>query len=37
MTQQREITVLTDVSLIQCIVQKGYADDIVEAAKQVGA
>lgn len=37
MTQQREITVLTDVSLIQCIVQKGYADGIVEAAKQVGA
>lgn len=37
MSQQREITVLTDVSLIQCIVQKGYADAIVNAAKQVGA
>lgn len=37
MSEQRSITVLTDVSLIQCVVQKGYADDIVQAAKLVGA
>jgi nitrogen regulatory protein P-II 1 len=34
---QREITVLTDVSLITCIVQKGLADPMVEAAREAGA
>ena len=33
----REITVLTDVSLITCIVQKGIADKIVNAAREAGA
>lgn len=33
----REITVLTDVSLITCIVQKGLADAMVEAAREAGA
>ena len=33
----REITVLTDVSLITCIVQKGLADKVSRAAQQVGA
>ncbi len=33
----REITVLTDVSLITCIVQKGAAEHIVKAAREVGA
>ena len=31
------ITVLTDVSLITCIVQRGYGDDIVDAAQGAGA
>ena len=31
------ITVLTDVSLITCIVQRGIADDIVKAAQEAGA
>ena len=34
---QREIIVLTDVSLITCIVQRGMADDIVKAAQEAGA
>ena len=34
---KREITVLTDVALITCIVQRGIADSIVEAARKVGA
>jgi nitrogen regulatory protein PII len=34
---QREITVLTDVALITCIVQKGLADAMVEAAREAGA
>ena len=34
---QREFTVLTDVSLITCIVQRGLADDIVHAAQEAGA
>ena len=34
---QREITVLTDVSLITCIVQKGIADSIIAAARSAGA
>lgn len=33
----REITVLTDVALITCIVQRGKADAMVEAAKAAGA
>ena len=34
---KKEIIVLTDVSLITCIVQRGLADDIVKAAQEVGA
>ena len=34
---KREITVLTDVALITCIVQRGAADDIIKAAQEVGA
>ena len=34
---QREITVLTDASLITCIVQRGLADNIVQAAQDAGA
>ena len=34
---KREITVLTDVALITCIVQRGIADDVVVAAQQAGA
>jgi nitrogen regulatory protein PII len=33
----REITVLTDVALITCIVQKGLADPMVDAAREAGA
>ena len=33
----RNITVLTDVALISCIVQRGQADRIVEAAREAGA
>ena len=33
----KEIAVLTDVSLITCIVQRGMANDIVEAAQEAGA
>lgn len=33
----RNITVLTDVALITCIVQRGLADDIVKAAEEAGA
>ena len=35
--QQRDIVVLTDVSLITCIVQRGLADGIVTAAQEAGA
>lgn len=35
--KQREITVLTDASLITCIVQRGIADQIVQAAQDAGA
>ncbi len=35
--EKREITVLTDVSLITCIVQRNIADDIVRAAREAGA
>lgn len=34
---QREITVLTDVSLITCVVQRGVADPIIQAAREAGA
>ncbi|MCK5167084.1 MAG: P-II family nitrogen regulator [Rhodospirillaceae bacterium] len=33
----RQITVLTDLSLITCIVQRGIADIITKAARNVGA
>ncbi len=34
---EREITVLTDVSLITCVVQRGVADDVIKAAQGAGA
>lgn len=34
---KQEIVVLTDVSLITCIVQRGMADEIVHAAQEAGA
>ena len=34
---KNEITILTDVSLITCVVQRGKADDVVKAAQGVGA
>ena len=34
---RRKITLLTDVSLITCIVQRGAADDVVHAAVEAGA
>lgn len=34
---EREITVLTDVSLITCVVQRGLADDVIKAAQAAGA
>jgi len=34
---KREITVLTDVTMITCIVQRGIADKIVHAAQEAGA
>ena len=34
---KREVTILTDVSLITCIVQRGNADDVVTAAQAAGA
>ena len=34
---QRNMTVLTDVALITCIVQRGVADSIVAAAREAGA
>ena len=34
---EREITVLTNVALITCIVQRGMADDIIAAAREGGA
>ena len=37
MSKAREITVLTDVSLITCIVQRGVADRIISAAHDAGA
>ena len=35
--KQRGITVLTDASLITCIVQRGSADKVVKAAQDAGA
>lgn len=37
MSGNHEITVLTDVSLITCIVNRGVADDVVDAAQAAGA
>jgi nitrogen regulatory protein P-II 1 len=34
---KREVTVLTDVTMITCIVQRGAADNIVKAAMEAGA
>ena len=34
---QREFTVLTDVSLITCVVQRGKAEGVVQAAQDAGA
>ena len=34
---EREITVLTDASLITCVVQRGLADDVIKAAQEAGA
>ena len=34
---KREITVLTDVALITCIVERGLADSIILAARNAGA
>ena len=34
---EREITVLTDVSLITCVVQRGQADEVIKAAQEAGA
>ena len=34
---KRELIVLTDVALITCIVQRGMADQIVQAAQDAGA
>ena len=33
----REFTILTDVSLITCVVQRGKADTVVQAAQDAGA
>ena len=35
--KKREMVVLTDVSLITAIVQRGMADDLVTAAQEAGA
>jgi nitrogen regulatory protein P-II 1 len=35
--KQRQITVLTDASLITCVVQRGLADSVVKAAQEAGA
>lgn len=34
---KNELIVLTDLSLITCIVQRGVADDVVRAAQEAGA
>jgi nitrogen regulatory protein PII len=35
--KEREIIVLTDVSLITCVVQRGLADEVIKAAQEAGA
>ena len=35
--KKKEITILTDVSLITCVVQRGKADEVIKAAQEVGA
>jgi len=35
--KKREVTVLTDVALITCVVQRGFADPIINAAQEAGA
>lgn len=35
--KQRQVTVLTNATLITCIVQRGMADPIVKAAREAGA
>lgn len=37
MESKRDFTILTDVALITCVVQKGIADKIVRAAREAGA
>ena len=37
MKRSRDFTVLTDVSMITCVVQRGKADDVVQAAQDAGA
>lgn len=37
MSQKREMVVLTDVSLITAVVQRGQAEDLVKAAQEAGA
>ena len=37
MTTDKEMVVLTDVSLITCIVQRGIADTVISAATEAGA
>ena len=37
MSNARELTVLTDVSMITCVVQRGKADAVVKAAQDAGA
>jgi nitrogen regulatory protein PII len=34
---KRELTILTDVSMITCVVQRGKADKVVQAAQDAGA
>lgn len=34
---KKQITALTDVALITCVVQKGLADDVIKAAREAGA
>lgn len=36
-SKDKRITALTDVALIICVVQKGMADDVIKAARDVGA
>lgn len=36
-TKVREFTILTDLSLITCVVQRGKADEVIQAAQDAGA